>query len=76
MPLTDSGCYEVIRRVHRVCTRAYLMHALHHVPDDGSREEEDDDPIPWEPAGHEAIETGNVASCAAFWRTLSVIQSP
>ena len=42
---------------------------LHFVLDIGSCEEEDSDPLPWEPAGHGAIAAGNVASCAAFWRT-------
>jgi hypothetical protein len=38
------------------------------LPDDG-RCDEEEDPFPWEPAGHGAIATGNAASCATFWRT-------
>ena len=37
--------------------------------DDDNCEEVDDNPLPWEPAGHSVIVTGNVASCVAFWRT-------
>ena len=38
--------------------------------DDGSCVEEEEDLLPWEPAGRGVIATGNVASCAAFWRTV------
>ena len=38
------------------------------MPDDDSCDEKDEYPLPWEPAGHRAIATINVANCAVFWR--------
>ncbi len=36
---------------------------------DVGRCDDEEDPLPWEPAGHGAIATENVASCATFWWT-------
>ena len=38
------------------------------MPDLGSNDEEDADPLPWEPVGHGAIATGSVTTNANFWR--------
>jgi hypothetical protein len=44
------------------------MRCIALLPYDG-RCDEEEDPLPWEPAGHGSIANENVASCEAFWRT-------
>ncbi len=56
---------------HSHVHRARLTHPRFSRPEVGDEDEEWEENMPWEPAGHGEIATSSVSSCAAFWRTFA-----